>query len=694
MHTARIAAGSALALALHASAGILHVPADYKNIQQAIDAAGKSGDTVLVASGTYSGPGNTDLDTLGKEVIVMSEDGAKGCVLDCSNQTGFVIHSGEKSATVIDGFTILSSVGSLIRGFSIENSGPAIKNCRVERSYLEGFRVVSGSPIITDCTVEDPFGGGLSSYKGDPTVTGCIFTGSHAGVSMTHVGGSFSGCLIEPDNGPAMTIYNATVDLFGCTLSSGDDGGIVASYTYLDMEKCTITNCAKTGLSTELDEDHIDSSTISHCRGGGARFLSTLAYMTFCDITDNSVNLQNQDVALGAGLRAETSLAELEGCTIARNVCGNDNDNNAGGGIWGRDDSEVRLTKCLIADNQTYVDAPGGNGGGVSVLGYSSINACTFRNNLAGQGGGYFGYGKAQLADCLFEGNFGYLGGGAWLATTVASRCTFRGNTADAQYGRGGGAVLSGPARVERCLFEENGAASGGGAAVVWSEADCSLDNCIFSGNAATASDGSAGGGLASYTLDDCAIVNCTFSANTADLGPDMYADDNASLTAPVNCIFTAPMKGDRVAGPLKMSFSCLWGGHQGKGNIDFLAEFEDDRFNLPIGSPCTDAGNNDAVLQNMTLDFDGHPRLHDDPNVGDTGNGNAPIVDMGAQESQRNRPPCYPDMNGDGKLDLFDFLAFVNAFNTQDKSANCVDDKTLDLFDFLCFVNAFNQGC
>ena len=54
----------------------------------------------------------------------------------------------------------------------------------------------------------------------------------------------------------------------------------------------------------------------------------------------------------------------------------------------------------------------------------------------------------------------------------------------------------------------------------------------------------------------------------------------------------------------------------------------------------------------------------------------------------------CYPDFTGDGTLDLFDFLAYVNAFNAADPAAECNGDGSLDLFDFLCFVNAFNAGC
>jgi hypothetical protein len=58
------------------------------------------------------------------------------------------------------------------------------------------------------------------------------------------------------------------------------------------------------------------------------------------------------------------------------------------------------------------------------------------------------------------------------------------------------------------------------------------------------------------------------------------------------------------------------------------------------------------------------------------------------------DEPGCYPDFTGDGTLDLFDFLGYVNAFNAQDPEADCDSDGSFSLFDFLCFVNAFNEGC
>jgi hypothetical protein len=54
----------------------------------------------------------------------------------------------------------------------------------------------------------------------------------------------------------------------------------------------------------------------------------------------------------------------------------------------------------------------------------------------------------------------------------------------------------------------------------------------------------------------------------------------------------------------------------------------------------------------------------------------------------------CYPDFTGDGTLDLFDFLGFVNDFNAGGPDSDCDANGYQDVFDFLCFINAFNSGC
>ena len=55
---------------------------------------------------------------------------------------------------------------------------------------------------------------------------------------------------------------------------------------------------------------------------------------------------------------------------------------------------------------------------------------------------------------------------------------------------------------------------------------------------------------------------------------------------------------------------------------------------------------------------------------------------------------PCPADCDGDGSLELFDFLCFVNAFNANDPYADCDTSGAFDLLDFLCFTKAFTASC
>ncbi len=55
---------------------------------------------------------------------------------------------------------------------------------------------------------------------------------------------------------------------------------------------------------------------------------------------------------------------------------------------------------------------------------------------------------------------------------------------------------------------------------------------------------------------------------------------------------------------------------------------------------------------------------------------------------------PCPADLDGDGALTIFDFLAFQNLFDAGDPRADFDGDGELTLFDFLAFQNAFDAGC
>ncbi|MEQ9097016.1 MAG: GC-type dockerin domain-anchored protein [Phycisphaerales bacterium] len=57
-------------------------------------------------------------------------------------------------------------------------------------------------------------------------------------------------------------------------------------------------------------------------------------------------------------------------------------------------------------------------------------------------------------------------------------------------------------------------------------------------------------------------------------------------------------------------------------------------------------------------------------------------------------RGVCGADLDGDGALTLFDFLAFQNLFDAGSPRADFDGDGALTIFDFLAFQNAFDAGC
>jgi hypothetical protein len=123
-----------------------------------------------------------------------------------------------------------------------------------------------------------------------------------------------------------------------------------------------------------------------------------------------------------------------------------------------------------------------------------------------------------------------------------------------------------------------------------------------------------------------------------------------------VNCIVWgnrrngSTSQGAQIAGPLIVSYSCIqnWAGG-GIGNTaddPLLVDPANGDYHIAPGSPCIDAADNTGVPPEITTDLDGNPRFVDDPNTPDTGNGDPPIVDMGAYEFQ-------PELVITAKLDI-----------------------------------------
>ncbi len=94
--------------------------------------------------------------------------------------------------------------------------------------------------------------------------------------------------------------------------------------------------------------------------------------------------------------------------------------------------------------------------------------------------------------------------------------------------------------------------------------------------------------------------------------------------------------------------------------------------------------------LSEITTDQDGNPRFVDDPNTPDSGNGEPPVVDMGAYEFQGI--PCPWDLDGDGNVGIIDLLTLLAEFGFCDGSpADFDDDGCVTFVDLLALL--FNFG-
>lgn len=54
----------------------------------------------------------------------------------------------------------------------------------------------------------------------------------------------------------------------------------------------------------------------------------------------------------------------------------------------------------------------------------------------------------------------------------------------------------------------------------------------------------------------------------------------------------------------------------------------------------------------------------------------------------------CYADCDGNGTLNVFDYICFGSAYAASDPYADCDGNTAFNIFDYICFGNAYAAGC
>jgi len=377
------------------TAATIHVPADQPTIQAGIDAA-VSGDIVRVASGTWTGPENTNLSFGGRQIVLESEAGPDTCTIDCQ--------------------------GGSQPGIYWETDGVLVRGVTISGSSGDGMVCWTNDAEMEDCVITGHGGDGVECWGG-LTLENCVITDN-------------GGSGVRVEEGPGVTFT-------GCDLSDNGFRGVSAfCWSSSMITDCTFTGNTEAGIWVE-DGATISGCTITYNTGGGI-------YLNSGGSVSESTILGNSNAGMHGGGVCSWGTVHLVNCEIIGNYAWG-SAWGEGGGVWYVYGSPV-ISGCTISGNWAE-----GGGGGIATsenhLGRrppegaeTGTRAATISgnritgNHAPGSWGGAIycnGYGNMTLDNNLITGNESQHAPIYHASSSIMTirHCTIAGNETDAVVG-------------------------------------------------------------------------------------------------------------------------------------------------------------------------------------------------------------------------------------------------------------------
>ena len=317
-------------------------PADFDNIQAAVDAA-SDGDEIVVEPGVYI-PGFSSqfniVEIFGKGLTLRSSGGPSVTTIGPTRTGGVVIYAPGSPCTV-DGFTI-TGTGVDSYGSALWFGGGGtflVANCHIVNNGLRGISVQgeggTDSISITNCLIAENARGSLDAIEG-------------GGVKVDNVGGAvvLQDCTIQHNGGgPNQVVYG---------------GGLLCE----NCSNVTVTDC--------LIADNVARYWEYPVGMGGGVYIGGISNVVFdgCTIQDN----QSYEGGGGISTYGGGSNITITGCSIVQNSENGGFGSFGGGGVLNVGNSSVTIAKSDICGNTPdQIEGPwqdlGGNEIGILCVG-------------------------------------------------------------------------------------------------------------------------------------------------------------------------------------------------------------------------------------------------------------------------------------------------------------------------------------